>query len=228
MLVLVAGEAAALALREAVTLGPADALPVAPVLSLGLVLSPAGLLVPPAAGLLLVLPVAGLVAGVAFGVTRVAGAFEADGAALDGHTVVFALLWPMALLLWLRPVAEGAIGLPVPAAVPAPLLLLLCGPSPAAVPSWMKASRSGGTAMATPTANTAQAMARAGRSSLLLQSSGCRAWPRSAPRPLPAPRPWPAPGASSRPCRQTSQRRTRPARKPPGAAAPFAAACLLA
>lgn len=175
-------ELVALALCEAVALACADALPVALVLSLGLVLLLAGLLVvPPAAGLLLVLPVAGLVSWVALGVARLAG-FEAEGEGLDGHAVGFALLSLMALLPWLRPVAEDPMGLPAPAALPAPLLLLLCGASPAAVPSWMKASRSGGTARATPMANTAQAMARAGRSSPSLQARGCRCL---SPRPAP-------------------------------------------
>ncbi len=134
-LVLAVDEAVALALCEAVALTFADALPVGLaelVLSLGLVLSLAGLLavVPSAAGVLLVLPGA----GVALGVTCLADCFEADGEGLDGHTVVVALPWLMALLLWLRPVAEDLIWVPVPAALPGPLLLL-CGASPAAVPS---------------------------------------------------------------------------------------------
>lgn len=179
---LAVGELVALALCEPVALAVADALPVGLVLPLGLVLLLAGLLVvPPAAGLLLVLPAAG-VSGVALGVARLGGFFEAEGEGLDGHAVGFALLSLMALLPWLRPVAEDPIGLPVPAALPAPLLLLLCGASPAAVPSWKKASRSGGTARATPMANTAQAMARAGRSSPSLQSRGCRCL---SPRPAP-------------------------------------------
>ena len=69
---------------------------------------------------------------------------------------------------------------------------------PTAVPSVTKASRSGGTARATPMANTAQAAARAGRSHPYRQSRSSRS---------------PVPSASCLP-RAVFQRRTRPARKP--------------
>lgn len=143
----------------------------------GLVLALAGLpLVSPAAGLPLVSLAGGLVAWVTLGVTDLVAPAGCDGEALVGaHVGGFGLCPPMAVLPWVRPVGEDAIGLPVPATLPPPPPLLLCGAS-ADEPSWMKASRSGGTAMATPIANTAQAMARAGRS-----SQSRREWPRSAP-----------------------------------------------
>jgi hypothetical protein len=84
----------------------------------------------------------------------------------------------------LLPAAEVPPGPAPPAAelawVPVPFRLGLLPPgleleNPAATLSWWtKASRSGGTASATPMANTAQAAARAGRSSPYRQSRCCR------------------------------------------------------
>jgi len=54
------------------------------------------------------------------------------------------------------------------------LVLVLELEIPTAELSWLKAWRSGGTASATPMANTTQAAARAGRSSPYRQSRGCR------------------------------------------------------
>ena len=87
--------------------------------------------------------------------------------------------------------------------------------NPTAVASWWtKAWRSGGTASATPMANTTQAAARAGRSSPYRQSCCCcRARSPAASCPPPA----------SCPPRAAFQRRTRLARNPP-----CAAECLLA
>jgi hypothetical protein len=124
----------------------------------------------------------------------------------------------------LLPAAEVPRGPAPPAAelawVPVPFRLGLLPPglepeNPAAVTSWWtKASRSGGIASATPMANTAQAAARAGRSSPYRQSRCCR-------RALPLPASWPLP--ASCPPRAAFQRRTRLARNPP-----CAAECLLA
>jgi hypothetical protein len=86
--------------------------------------------------------------------------------------------------------------------------------NPTAMASWPKASRSGGIASATPMAKTAQAAARAGRSSPYRQSRCCcRTRPPAASCPPP----------TSCPPRTAFQRRTRLARNPP-----CAAECLLA
>jgi hypothetical protein len=212
-LVVAFAEAAEVALLVAVPV------PVAGVaVSLALALSLAGLPLVP----LSVAPVGWLLtelAGVAVG----GGTFSdfaglAAAAVDDGETDTHA--GGSALL----PAAEVPPGPAPPAAelawVPAPfrLGLLPLGlelENPTALPSWWtKASRSGGTASATPMANTAQAAARAGRSSPYRQSRCCR-------RALPLPASWPLP--ASCPPRAAFQRRTRLARNPP-----CAAECLLA
>ena len=133
--------------------------PVAVVLSLGLVL----------AGLALVLLVAGLgavAAGGTLGDTDLV-LFEEDD---EEHTVAFALAPPLEMLLELTLPADADCGLPCPAAPWVPLLWEEVIPT--AELSWPKAWRSGGNARTTPMANTAQAAARAGRSSPSRQSRG--------------------------------------------------------
>ena len=172
-------------------------------------------------GLPLVLPPGGLVtgvagAGVALGVTDLDGLAAADDEEVDWQAVGVPLLWPAEV----RPLAGTAARRARRAArsghAGAPPLALE-EEIPTAEPSWTKASRSGGTAKETPMANTAQATARAGRSSPYRQSRGCRrAVPAAAAPPVPA---------ASCPPRMAFQRRTRSARKPPRAEAPE---CLLA
>ena len=198
----------------AVTLAVAVAVPVAVALTLELALELALPLAGLSLGMPLVLPPDGLVtgvagAGVALGVTDLdglgrggrRGSRRAGGrlpAALAGRGAALAGTAARRARLGAR---SGRAGAPP---------LVLEEEIPTAVPSWTKASRSGGTARATPMANTAQATARAGRSSPYRQSRGCRA---------------PPPPARSCPPRTAFQRRTRSARKPPGAEAPE---CLLA
>ena len=144
-----------------VVLGVAVTVLVAVVLSLGFVLL---------AGLVLVL-LAGLVAlaaGATLGDADLLALFEGDG---EEHAVAIALGWLLGMLLRLTRPAEADSGLPVPAPLWGPLLLWE-EVIPTAELSWTKAWRSGGTARATPTANTAQAAARAGRSSPSRQSRG--------------------------------------------------------
>ncbi len=62
---------------------------------------------------------------------------------------------------------------PPPAALPPPPLVPVGWPDRTDELSWTMACRSGGTAAATPAANTAQAIARAGRSSMLTSQ---RSW----------------------------------------------------
>jgi hypothetical protein len=202
VLVLAFAGAVAVSLVVSVVLSVAGAVvvPVAVAVSLGPVLSLAGL----SLGLLLVLPVGGLVtvlvgAGVALGVADVAGLAAADDEEADAHAVAVPLLWPAEARSWLPPPDEPA-WLPDPAA-PGPLPLVLEEEIPTAEASWTKASRSGGNARTTPMANTAQAIARAGRSSPSRHSRGC----------LPG---WPSAAGSSCPPGNMFQRRTRPARNP--------------
>ena len=175
--------------------------------------------VPVSAGLLLVLPVDGLLAGLAVGAL---GAAElAGGADLAGvddcepvwHPVAGTPFWPADVTPWLAPPAGAALWVPDPlrVEVPVPVLELVI---PTAELSWTTASRSGGTARATPMANRTQAAARTGRSSPNPQSR-CRP-------PAPAASCPPAPAASCPPS-AAFQRRTMPARKPP-----LATECLLA
>jgi hypothetical protein len=205
-------EAGVLALRVAVEavlavlVAFAVGVPVAVVVAVGL--SP---------GLLLVLSVGELLAesagdalGGVTGLADVADLASVDDGELGGHAVTCPLLWAAELLPGPTPPADAPpprvpdplrLGTP-----PAVLELELEWENPTAVPSWTKAPRSGGIARATPMANTAQAAARAGRSSPYRQSRCCRS---------PAPSP-------SCPPRAAFQRRTMSARKPP------LAACLLA
>ena len=190
----------------AVTLAVAVAVPVAVALalapSLGLALPLAGLPL----GLPLVLPLGGLVTGVAgagvtLGVTDLADLAAADDEEVDGQAVGFALLWPAEVRPRLAPPPDEPPGCPIRPGWAPPLALE--EEIPTAVPSWTKASRSGGTARKTPMANTAQATARAGRSSPYRQSRGCRPAPpvpRSCPRAAcrPAAR-WRSSGVPARP-----------------------------
>lgn len=175
--------------------------------------------------LLLVLSVGELLAesagdalGGVTGLADVADLASMDDGELGGHTVTCPLLWaaelPGAAELPPGPTppadAPPRVPDPVRLGTPPPVLELeleLEWENPTAVPSSTKAPRSGGIARATPMANTAQAAARAGRSSPYRQSRCCRS---------PAPSP-------SCPPRAAFQRRTMSARKPP-----LAAACLLA
>jgi hypothetical protein len=127
---------------------------------------------------------------------------------LGGHAVVVPLTWPAVVPPGTAPLV-GFIGVPVPAGPSSPWLLLEGEIPTTAEPSWTMAPRSGGTARATPMANTAQAIARAGRNSPYFHFHGCGRL---------------SPGFSAPP-RTAFQRRTRSARKPPDAPA---GACLLA
>ncbi len=125
------------------------------------------------AGLALVLLGGGLVAvaaGATLGLADPLVLFEGDGEELDEHVIAFGLGALLEMLLALKPLADEDIGLPAPAAPWDPLLLWEVIPT--AVPSWMKAWRSGVNARTTPMANTTQAAARADRSSPSCQSRG--------------------------------------------------------
>jgi len=126
------------------------------------------------AGLPLGLPLApvpgglvGVPAGATLGVTDLLAVGVADGEELDGHTVPVWLWRPLDALPWLPPPSDKPPGTAEPAALGTLALLEVI---PTAVVSWTNASCSGGTASATPRANTAQAIARAGRSSPSRQS----------------------------------------------------------
>jgi hypothetical protein len=175
-------------------------------------------------GLPPVLPLAGLLAELAGGALGVADLVDVAGWALAGddepveHGATGALLWTAEVPAPPAPPDDAPAGVAVPFRLGAGPLEL--GPViPTAELSWATAWRSGGTAKATPMANTAQAAASAGRSHPYRQSSrGCRWRARAASCPAPA---------ASCPPRAASQRRTRPARKP--ARKPLRAAeCLLA
>ena len=88
------------------------------------------------------------------------------------HAVTVALGRLLGMLLGLIPPADEDNGWPAPARTLGSLLPLWEVVIPTAVPKWTKTWRSGGTARATPTANTAKAAARAGRSSPSRQSRG--------------------------------------------------------
>ncbi len=123
------------------------------------------------AGLVLVLLLAGLV------LVLLLASSDWDGEELDGHAVARALVWPLDVLVWpldmllgAAPSGEEPIGLLLDPSVPwDPPLLPLWEVIPTAEPTseliCTKAWRSGGTARATPMANTAQAAARPDRSS---------------------------------------------------------------
>ena len=170
-LLLAVAEADVLALFVGLVVAAAVAVAVA--VSLVALLLSLGLALLLAAGLLLVLPLAGLVTepgAATLGVTDLLALAKRDGAGLGGHTVGFELLRPMAVVPWLRPLAAAPAGLPGPAwlGVPAVLREVI----PADWLSWTRAWRIGGTARATPMANKAQAIARVGRSSPSRQSLG--------------------------------------------------------
>jgi hypothetical protein len=144
----------------------------------------------------------------------VADVAPVDDAELGGHAGTCTPLWAAEELPGLTPPVDAPPWVPDPVRLgtPPPVLGLGLGvelelENPTAVPIETKAPRSGGTARATPMANTTQAAARAGRSSPYRQSRCCRS---------PAPSP-------SCPPRAAFQRRTMSARNPP-----LAAACLLA
>jgi hypothetical protein len=137
------------------------------VVSLGLVLL-VGLAV-----VLLVVLLVGLVAlaaGVTLGLVDLVALFKGDGEEVGEHAVAFALARLLEMLLGLTPPADADGGLPGPVTLGG--LLLLWEVNPTAEPICPNAWRSGGTARATPMANTTQAAARAGRSSPSRQSRG--------------------------------------------------------
>jgi hypothetical protein len=183
-LVLAFAEAVEVAVLVAVAL--ADPVPVAVSVDVEFVGSPEPVLplaVPPLdppSVALLGEPLAGLLAGVTLGVTDLValadladvGAEEDD--ASDAHAVVSLLLWVAEVPPWPVPPAPELYWVPAPLTLgtPLPVLELVI---PTAELSWTKACRSGGTASATPMANTTHAAARAGRSNLYRQSRCCRA-----------------------------------------------------
>jgi hypothetical protein len=116
---------------------------------------------------------AALLTGVTLGVTDLAGVAAADDGEVGAHTVANALLWAAEVPPGPTLLAPEPTWVPAPFTLGAPLLVLGLA-SPTAVPSCTKAWRSGGNASATPMANTAQAAARAGRSSPYRQSRCCR------------------------------------------------------
>jgi hypothetical protein len=126
------------------------------------------------AGLVLVLLLAGLV------LVLLLASSDLDGEELDGHAVACALVWLLDMLVWLldmllgvAPSGDEPIGLLLDPSVPwDPPLLPLWEVIPTAEPICTKAWRSGGTARATPMANTAQAAARPDRSSTSRRSRG--------------------------------------------------------
>jgi hypothetical protein len=163
-------------------------------------------------GLLLVLVSVGLtgvagvvVVGVGTGLAGSVGLASADDVERDGHTVTGTLLWGAEVTPWLTPPTGAPFWVADPFRLGTPPAVLELAVEveleleiPTAEPSWTKAWRSGGSARTTPTANTAQAAARAGRSTPYRQSRCCR-----------------SPSSASRPPRSAFQRRTMPARKPP-------------
>ena len=205
-------EAGVLALPVAVeaALAVLVAVAVAVPVTSAVALSP-GLLLVLSVGELLAEPAGGALGGVT-GLADVADLASTDDGELGAHAVTCPLLWTSELPPGPTPPTDAPPWVPDPVRLGTPPLVLglvlgLEWENPTAVPSWTKAPRSGGIARATPMANTAQAAARAGRSSPYRQSRCCRS---------PAPSP-------SCPPRAAFQRRTMSARKPP-----LAAACLLA
>jgi hypothetical protein len=121
-------------------------------------------------------PLAGLLAGVTLGVTDLAdlaGLAAEDDGEPDTHAGVSLVLWVAGVLAWPAPPAPELYRVPAPLTLGAPLPVLELV-IPTAELSWATASRSGGTASATPMANTTHAAARAGRSSPYRQSRCCR------------------------------------------------------
>jgi len=170
------------AVEAAVLVALADPVPVAVavgvavVVSLGLVLPPTVPSLDPLSVALLGWPLAGLLAGVPLGVADLAdlaGLAAADDGEPDPHAGVSLPLWVAEVLPGPVPLAPELYWVPAPLALgsPLPVLELVI---PTAELSWATASRSGGTASATPMANTTHAAARAGRSSPYRQSRCCR------------------------------------------------------
>ena len=179
-LVLAFAEAVEVAVLVAVALADpvpvAVAVDVAVVVSLGPVLPLAVPSLDPPSVALLGGPLAGLLAGVTLGVVDLAdlaGLAAADDGEPDAHAVASLLLWVAEVPPWPVPPAPELYWVPAPLALgtPLPVLELVI---PTAELSWTKAWRSGGTASATPMANTTHAAARAGRSSPYRQSRCCR------------------------------------------------------
>ena len=172
-LALTFAEAVEVAVALADSVPVAVAVDVAVVVSLGPVLP---LTVPPLDPLSVAL-LGGLLAGVTLGATDLAGL--ADVAAEDdcesgAHVVVRLPLWVAEVPPWPVPPAPELYWVPAPLTLGTPLPVLELE-IPTAEASWPKASRSGGTASATPMANTTHVAARAGRSSPYRQSRCCRA-----------------------------------------------------
>jgi hypothetical protein len=176
-LALAVAEAVEVAVLVAVAL--ADPVPVAVtvgvavVVSLGPVLS---VTVPPFDPLSVALLGALLVGGT-LGATDLvdsAGLAAKDDGEPDVHPVGGLLLWVAEVPPWPVPPAPELYWVPAPLTLGTPLPVLELE-IPTAEASWPKASRSGGTASATPMANTTHAAARAGRSSPYRQSRCCRA-----------------------------------------------------
>ena len=165
-LVFAVAEAVELALVVAVAVAVAVTVAVA----VAVAVSPGPLLVPPLGGLVT------WFAGVTFGVTDFVDLADGDGDD-DAHTVACALLGAAEVPPWLTPPAAEPFWVPAPFRLGTPLPVLEEVEIPTAEPSWTKAWRSGGTASATPMANTAQAAASAGRSTPYRHSRWCRSWP---------------------------------------------------
>jgi hypothetical protein len=130
------------------------------------------------AGLALVLLSAGLLAvaaGLAVGLGDLLASCEGDGVELGGHEVTVVLARLLGRLLGLAPPADELIGLAPDPSVPVVPGVPRAVVNPTAEPICPKACRSGGTASVTPMANTAQAAARADRSSTSRRSRGWRA-----------------------------------------------------
>jgi len=130
------------------------------------------------AGLALVLLSAGLLAvaaGLAVGLGDLLASCEGDGVELGGHEVTVVPARVLGRLLVLAPPTDELIGLAPDPSVPGVPLVLRAVVNPTAEPICPKACRSGGTARVTPMANTAQAAARADRSSTSHRSRGWRA-----------------------------------------------------
>ena len=144
------------------------------VLSVGLALLLVGLALVLSAGLV------GVASGRVVGLGDLLAVCEGDGEGLDGHAVAVTVPALLGRPLGLAPPADELIWVALTPSVPgAPLLplllpLLLFEANPTAEPSCTKAWRSGGTARATPMANTAQAAARPDRSRTSRRSRGWR------------------------------------------------------
>jgi hypothetical protein len=170
-------EAGEVAVLVAVAL--ADPVPVAVAVGVAVVVSLGPVLplpVPPVDPLSVAL-LGALLVRVTLGATELAesaGLAAEDDGESDVHAVVGLLLWVAEVPPWPVPLAPELYWVPAPLTLGTPLPVLELE-IPTAEASWPKASRSGGTASATPMANTTHAAARAGRSSPYRQSRCCRA-----------------------------------------------------